>query len=214
MTAFIIKTFAQWPYDDALVFMEEARAQVTKDPSLIIIGIGSHKESVITMGKNPRLSIIHHHVLSKRKDILLRTIERGGGATIHEPGQVVLYPVLNIKFHRIYPSRLISILESALLRTFVRYGVAGTCSSLGPGIFIDGKKVAFIGLRIKNYITSHGMAVNVLNDGKLFGAIDPCGIAGLAITSLHRCAPNVELKQFFSCLSEDFQKELQKHLDA
>lgn len=204
MDRFLVETFPQWPYDEALSFMAEAQERVLKNPSQVIVGIGSHEESVITLGRNRSISIIHAHELHKRSEVIVREIDRGGGATAHEPGQVVLYPLLNIKLFRLAPKDLTTILENTLLSFLRRFGVEGTRSE-GPGIFIEGQKIGFIGLRIKDDVSSHGMAVNIFNEGDLFRSIDPCGVAGLPITSLYKHRSLPPLDEIFWMMVEDFK---------
>lgn len=204
MDRFVIELFPEWPYDDALAFMAEAKERVLRRPAQVIVGIGSHKESVITLGRNPGLSIIHDRELNQRSGVIVREIDRGGGATVHEPGQIVLYPVLTMKLHRLGPKDLTTILENTLLSFLRRFGVEGSRSE-GPGIFILGQKVGFIGLRIKDDVSSHGMAVNVLNEGYLYRSIDPCGVANLPITSLYKHRSLPPLDEILLLMADDFK---------
>jgi lipoate-protein ligase B len=198
--------FARWPYDQALSWMINTQSRVERDPHLVVVGVGSHQEPVITLGKNPLTSIIHQEKLSKRPEVIIRAIERGGGATVHEPGQIVLYPILNIKFHGLLVKDLACLLERTMINFLTRFGLSGVRGEGSPGIFIGREKIGFIGLRIKQDISSHGMALNVLNDGHLFGAIDPCGISGLKVTSLYRHAGvGADIGPLLGFMGEDFR---------
>ncbi len=210
---FDIQFFPQWPYDHALSWMKEAHQRILREPSLIILGVGSHQESVITLGKNPAMSIIHSEKLGNEDPVMIRHIDRGGGATVHEPGQIVLYPILNSKFHRLSPKDLTLILEKTMINFLARFGVLGRRGEGSPGVFIGSQKVGFVGLRIREDISSHGMALNVFNDCRLFGAIDPCGIAGLAVSSLYRHV-DLEggLEDLLGWMAEEFKANLMSHI--
>lgn len=177
------EVFDSWPYDEALSYMRQAQEVVQKDSRAIFIGCGSHQEQVITLGKNPIINKIDKpHLVSNH--ILIRYLDRGGGATAHEPGQLVLYPVLSLLNSKILLPELISLMENTMLDFIDTLGIKGERSSLGPGIFVEGKKVGFVGMRIKNHITSHGLAINLKNDAKTFSLIDPCGMKTLKIGTL------------------------------
>ncbi len=178
--------FPSWPYDDALTWMQAQHEQVAIYPSQVRLGIGSHQETVITVGKNSAQAIIHHDLLKNYPEVLVRHIERGGGATLHEPGQIVLYPVMNLAFHQLGPKDLVLLLENSIKDFVHRFGLKGEKRGDSPGIFVDAKKIGFIGLRIKEGISSHGLALNIMNTCSKYQLIDPCGISGLAITSMHR----------------------------
>lgn len=198
--------FPQWPYDQALSWMINAQSRVARDPHLVVVGVGSHQEPVITLGKNPCTSIVHQEKLSKRPEVIIRAIERGGGATVHEPGQIVLYPILNIKFHGLLIKDLACLLERCMVSFLARFGLSAIRAQGSPGIFIGREKIGFVGLRIKQDISSHGMALNVLNDCQLFGAIDPCGISGLRVTSLARHVEvTQDIERFLGFIGEDFR---------
>lgn len=174
--------FLDWPYDDAILWMHHAKSLVDTDPSRILLACGSHKETVITLGRHSLLSDLGLLTLN---NCMVRKIDRGGGITAHQPGQIVLYPVINLKHHTLAVPQLVGIMEDAMMDFLEDLGIHCNRSSVGPGIFIDQAKIGFVGLRIGDHVTSHGLAVNILNDTQIFGHFDPCGIKALAITSAH-----------------------------
>lgn len=170
--------YPKWPYSDAIAFMEEAFSTVKKEPHKIIIGIGSHSHQVVTLGRNPAKNRLH---IPLPKSIEVHHIERGGGPTAHEPGQIVLYPVMDLAFHRLSPRDLVCILQKVAISFIESVGLKTETSAEYLGAFVDGCKVAFIGLRIRDNISSHGLSINVFNDARIFSLFDPCGIPSLRV---------------------------------
>lgn len=196
---------ASWVYSDALRFMEQAFLAVKTHPHKIIIGMGSHSHPIITLGRNPT----KNHVVPQ-KGIDLFSIERGGGPTAHEPGQMVFYPILDLAFHRLTPKDLACIMQHVALRFIESVGCMPERSNESLGVFIDGFKVVFIGLRIKDGISSHGLSINIFNDAHIFSLFDPCGIKSLKVSSLKNFKPTLTktLPEVGDMLVEFFQEEL------
>jgi lipoyl(octanoyl) transferase len=143
---------------------------------------------VITLGSssNPR------HVLlddAERRllGLSLHRSGRGGDVTYHGPGQLVGYPILDLKPDRKDVHRYIRDLEEALIRALATFGVEATRVPALTGVWVGGDKLAAIGVRVSSgWITSHGFALNVDTDLAFFDAIIPCGIRGHGVTSLVR----------------------------
>jgi lipoyl(octanoyl) transferase len=109
---------------------------------------------------------------------------RGGRVTIHSEGQLIIYPIVNLRNRKINISQYISILEMWIITVLKEYGVQGYVSEKGRGVWVNNSKIAFVGVRIENGISSHGISLNVSNDLELFNTITPCGIQQLSLTSL------------------------------
>src|SRR5690606_10548251 len=113
---------------------------------------------------------------------------RGGDVTYHGPGQLVGYPILDLKPDRCDVHRYVRDLEEALLRALAAFGIAARREAGLTGVWVGGEKIAAIGVRVSSgWITSHGFALNVAPDLRYFGSIVPCGIRDHGVTSMARC---------------------------
>ena len=121
-------------------------------------------------------------------DIPVVQIDRGGQVTYHGPGQLMVYVLLNLERRAFTPRKLVQALESAVIDTVADYGVTAVARRDAPGVYVDGAKLAAVGLRVKRHCSYHGMAVNVAMDLTPFAGINPCGYANLAVTDLRALA--------------------------
>ncbi len=111
-------------------------------------------------------------------------IDRGGQITYHGPGQVVAYLLLDLARRPYKVRELVQRLEQAVIELLADYGVRGERRAGAPGVYVDGAKIAALGLRVKGGRTYHGLALNVDMDLAPFAAINPCGYSGMAVTQL------------------------------
>ncbi len=114
--------------------------------------------------------------------IALERVDRGGQITYHGPGQVVMYTLLDLARRNLKIRTFVSMLEQAVIGTLAHYQVPAQRKDGAPGIYVDGAKVAALGLRVRSGGCYHGVALNVDMDLAPFLAIDPCGYPGLAVT--------------------------------
>lgn len=110
--------------------------------------------------------------------------DRGGDVTFHGPGQLVAYPVLDVRARGLGPGAYVRALEGAVIAALGRWGVAGERAPGRPGVWVAGAKVAAVGVRIRDGVSTHGLALNVSTELRWFEAIVPCGIADAGVTSL------------------------------
>ena len=119
-----------------------------------------------------------------RDDIPVVQIDRGGQITYHGPGQLVVYTMIDFKRRKTSVRRIVSALENSIIATLAAYGIAAAADPQRPGVYVGGKKIASLGLRIKNGAVYHGLALNVDMDLTPFTHINPCGYAGLQMTQI------------------------------
>jgi lipoyl(octanoyl) transferase len=120
--------------------------------------------------------------LPRDSSIPLERTDRGGQITYHGPGQVVIYTLLDLARRNLKIRALVSLLEQAVIDTLARYAVAAQRTGGAPGVYVNGAKIAALGLRVRSGGCYHGVALNVDMDLAPFLAIDPCGYPGLAVT--------------------------------
>ena len=142
---------------------------------------------VVTLGRTAK----HAHLTASRELLAARgvevfDVERGGDVTFHGPGQLVGYPIIDLKRHTRDLHWFLRQVESALMDTLGAFGVRGERSAGYTGVWTSGRKIASIGVHARDWVTWHGFALNVDTDLSYFGLIVPCGIAGVDMTSMRR----------------------------
>lgn len=135
--------------------------------------------SVFTLGLNGK----REHVLAPG-DIPLVPVDRGGQVTYHGPGQLVLYVLVDLKRHGLGVRRLVTLLEQAVIALLAEHRIAAVARPEAPGVYVDGRKIAAVGLRVRRGCSYHGLSLNVDMDLEPFSRINPCGYRGLAVTQL------------------------------
>jgi lipoyl(octanoyl) transferase len=172
------------PYSKALALQRglvaSRKAHEIEDTLLLV-----EHDPVITLGRNAK----REHLVSsaeqlEQQHIEVLEIERGGDVTYHGPGQLVGYPILDLSLIRKDVVWYVRTLEEVLIRACSEFGVVAGRVKGFTGVWVDGAKVAAIGVHISRWVTSHGFALNVETDLAKFRHIIPCGIAGCAVTSL------------------------------
>ena len=158
---------------------------------------------VFTLGLNAS----REHLLSPG-DIPVVQIDRGGQVTYHGPGQLVIYPLIDLKRLRLGVSALVMALEAAVIDYVAGFGIAASGSRQAPGVYVAGAKLASIGLRIRRGSSYHGMALNVSLDPEPFGRINVCGHRGLAVTRLSDLGVGADLQ----AVARDLTPHLLRHL--
>ena len=133
-------------------------------------------------------------------------IERGGEVTYHCPGQLVGYPILNLKRHRQDLHWYLRQLEAVIIQALQTYGLNGTRVAGLTGVWVEGYKVAAIGIKVKRWITMHGFALNVCPDLSGFECIVPCGIVDRPVGSLSQFLPGVEVNSMKERIAAAFER--------
>jgi len=173
----IVKWLGRVPYEPiwrAMQQFTDARAADTADELWLL-----EHEPVYTLGMNADAA----HVLSAG-DIPVVRIDRGGQVTYHGPGQLLVYALIDLRRAHLGVRDLVTALEAAVIDLAAQYGIHAECRASAPGVYVAGRKLASVGLRVRRGGSYHGLALNVNMDLEPFGRINPCGYAGLQMTQL------------------------------
>ncbi|MFO1401495.1 MAG: lipoyl(octanoyl) transferase LipB [Steroidobacteraceae bacterium] len=146
-------------------------------------------DPVFTLGMNADPA----HVLAAG-DIPVVRIDRGGQVTYHGPGQLVVYPLIDVRRAGLGVRGLVGALEGAVIDYAAGFRIAAACRAGAPGVYVAGRKLASVGIRIRRNGSYHGLALNVAMDLAPFGRINPCGYAGLEMTDLARLGGPADLE--------------------
>jgi lipoyl(octanoyl) transferase len=148
---------------------------------------------VYTLGKNgDEQNMLLDYIQLQAKNASFYHINRGGDITYHGPGQIVGYPIINLKNFDLGVKSYIHNLEESIIKTLAEYGITGTRLDGATGVWLDtdkpgkSRKICAIGVRAGHYITMHGFAFNVNTDLKYFEHINPCGFVDKGVTSLEK----------------------------
>jgi lipoyl(octanoyl) transferase len=176
-TAPVVKFLGLVPYEPTWRAMQRFTDERTADTPDEIWMV--EHPPVFTLGMNAG----REHVLAPG-DIPVIDIDRGGQVTYHGPGQLVIYPLIDIRRHELGVRQLVVALENAIIAYVGELGVEASGSREAPGVYVNGAKLASIGLRIRRGASYHGAALNVSLDLEPFERINVCGYRGLAVTRL------------------------------
>jgi lipoyl(octanoyl) transferase len=132
------------------------------------------------------------HVLAPG-DIPVIQVDRGGQVTYHGPGQWVLYLMLDMRRRQLGVRDLVNLIERSLVELLEEYGISAVAKPTAPGVYVVDGKIASLGLRVRRGCSYHGMALNVDMDLEPFERINPCGFAGLQVTSMAKQLPGARL---------------------
>jgi len=149
--------------------------------------------------------------LPRASNIPLERIDRGGQITYHGPGQVVLYTLLDLTRRKLRIRALVSLLEQAVINTLARHGTLAQRAAGAPGVYVDGAKVAALGLRVRSSGCYHGLALNVDMDLAPFHAIDPCGYPGLAVTQTRDLGIDASADELGDEVAAELANLLERH---
>jgi lipoyl(octanoyl) transferase len=142
----------------------------------------------------------------------LHRVERGGEVTYHCPGQLVAYPILNLRYYQQDLHWYLRQLEEVLIQLLALYGLKGDRVAGMTGVWLEGRKLAAIGIKVSRWITMHGLALNVCPDLTGFERIVPCGIADKPVGSLAQFLPDITVEQVRSDVSVMFAEVFQVQL--
>ncbi len=142
-------------------------------------------------------------------DIPVVQTDRGGQVTYHGPGQLVAYPLLDLRRLNVGVRELVTRIEQTLVATLAHYGIDSAAKPDAPGVYVNGDKIASLGLRVRRGCSFHGLALNVDMDLSPFQRINPCGYQGLAMTQMRNLVPECpSLAQVQQQLVMEFARKL------
>lgn len=197
------------PYADALAWQRSQVDQRKANPELEDALLLLEHPPVYTLGQGSSLEFLRFD--SQSQHSIYRT-ERGGEVTYHCPGQLVGYPILNLRRHQPDLHWYLRQLEEVVIRVLALYGLEGKRLSGFTGVWLEGRKVAAIGIKVSRWITMHGFALNICPDLSGFKQIVPCGIADKPVGSLAEFVPAICLEkvrqQTAATFAEVFQLSL------
>jgi lipoate-protein ligase B len=185
MRQLLVADLGVLPYVEALALQRAAaRARISGafDQDLLIL---VEHPPVLTMGRSSKAGhLLASPALLEARGVELHEVERGGDVTFHGPGQLVGYPIIDLKRHKQDLHWFLRQVEEALIRAVGALGVPAERSTGLTGVWTGGRKLASIGVHARDWVTWHGFALNVTTDLSWFDLIVPCGIADVQMTSL------------------------------
>jgi len=175
------------PYADALALQRSvARARISGEIGEDLLLLVEHPP-VVTLGRSSKeRHLLASPALLAARGVELFEVERGGDVTFHGPGQLVGYPIVDLKRHKQDLHWYLRQVEEALIRAVAPLGIEGERSAGFTGVWTQGRKLASIGVHARDWVTWHGFALNVTTDLAYFDLIVPCGIAAVEMTSVAR----------------------------
>jgi len=195
-------------YDDALRFqtvMLRERIEKEAPDTLIMV----EHEPVVTLGRVAEENSIVDRSFFEKRGISVVQSGRGGNITYHAPGQLVLYPVVDLREKKRDIAFYIDFLEKTVAKSLCRLGISAERISEKRGVWVSGKKIAFIGIAVKQWVTYHGAAVNINNDIAPFSAMYPCGEKDIEVTSASRyLGHELDMGEVKKIFAEQFEEDL------
>lgn len=146
-----------------------------------------------------------------RDDIPVVACDRGGKITYHGPGQLILYGLMDFSRYGLTIRDWVSLLEGSVVALLKQHGMHATTDNSAPGVYVDGAKIASLGLRMKKHYCYHGLSLNIDMDLSPFQAIDPCGYANLPVTQLKDLGINLTMDEVAEQLVTYLQAQCASH---
>ncbi len=163
----------------------------TEHPPVFTLGLNASREHLLAPG-----------------DIQTIQIDRGGQVTYHGPGQLMIYSLIDLKRARLGIRDLVTALEQSVVDLVAKYNIEASSRKDAPGVYVHGKKIASVGLRVRRWCSYHGMALNVDMDLEPFSRINTCGYKDLEVTDLNRLGAEKNL----SLVARELEPHLLAHL--
>lgn len=197
----IVRELGLRPYEqvwhDMQLFTDQ-RSETTADELWLL-----QHSPVFTLGKNGRPD----HILDAQ-DIPVIKSDRGGQVTYHGPGQIIVYTLLDLNRRHIGVRELVTRIEDSVIDLLEDYDIRANARKDAPGVYVDDRKIAALGLRVRKGCSFHGLALNVDMDLEPFSRINPCGYQGLEVTQLSELADVADFNAVEKRLLSHLQHQL------
>jgi len=204
MPDFEVRDLGRLDYAEAYALQKEleGRRKLGEIPDQLLIVEHPH---VITMGRNGHLqNLLAQPEVLERAGISFFPTDRGGDITYHGPGQIVGYPIFDLRDWKRDVVAFVRTVEQAIIDALGSFGIAGSRVKDATGVWVDGAKIAAIGIHISRWVTSHGFALNHTTDLSYFQYIVPCGLTK-PVTSMERLGVRVAREEVVEELVRHFQ---------
>jgi lipoyl(octanoyl) transferase len=183
----LVANLGVMPYAPALELQRDVARRVIEGdiPQDVLLLVEHHP--VVTLGRGSKTAnLLASPEFLRSRGVDLFEVERGGDVTFHGPGQLVGYPIIDLKRHRQDLHWYLRQVEESLIRALATFGIAAERSAGQTGVWTNGRKIASIGVHAREWVTWHGFALNVSTDLSYFELMVPCGISGVTMTSINR----------------------------
>ncbi|WP_437888932.1 lipoyl(octanoyl) transferase LipB [Phytobacter sp. V91] len=182
------------PVSQAMHEFTDTRTDTTPDEIWLV-----EHDPVFTQGQAGKAE----HVLAPGAIPVVQS-DRGGQVTYHGPGQQVMYVMINLKRRKLGVRELVTLLEQTVVNTLAEVGIEAYPRADAPGVYVQGKKICSLGLRIRRGCSFHGLALNIAMDLAPFLRINPCGYAGMEMTQVNHFQPAVDMDKIRPILVDKF----------
>ena len=197
----IVRELGLQPYkqvwQDMQLFTDQ-RSETTADELWLL-----QHSPVYTLGKNGKPD----HILDAQHIPVIKS-DRGGQVTYHGPGQIIVYTLLDLNRRHIGVRELVTRIENSVIELLEDYDIRANARRDAPGVYVDGRKIAALGLRVRKGRSFHGLALNVDMDLEPFSRINPCGYQGLEVTQLSELADVADFNEVEKRLLSHLQYQL------
>jgi len=187
MPSLLVADLGSMPYAEALALQRAvAKARISGEIDEDVLLLVEHP-AVVTLGRSSKEKhLLASPALLASRGVELYEVERGGDVTFHGPGQVVGYPIVDLKRHTKDLHWYLRQVEEGIIRAIAPFGIVGERSPGYTGVWTQGRKIASIGVHARDWVTWHGFALNVTTNLGYFDLIVPCGISAVEMTSVAR----------------------------
>ncbi len=197
-------------YQDAWTLQQQlvaARLEKQIDQDMLLF---LQHPPVFTLGRRGGIeNLLVSQAFLKDRGIPVIQIERGGFITYHAPGQAVVYPIIDLHARRLGVKDFVAAMEAVMIQTAAKWGIAAERNSLNSGVWVGHNKMGSIGIALRKGVSFHGLALNVNLDLTPFSWVQPCGLEGVAMTSMQKeIGRDLKMTEVFSVLKDQFARIL------